>query len=146
MFQAWAMRYSDEVAPTHPLSVSVQASRLIRRDCRRPLDVPDMATQLRVTRTAMARSFWRHFGMSMREYQALCRLCEVLKTIERDKVDAAAHEAGFRSRKNFYRGFRKVVGMTSRQYRLLPPRARSHIVDKMAVTLYRGVSNSARLP
>src|SRR5688572_3582076 len=66
--------------------------------------------------------FRTHMGIGVRAYIARCRIERAAEAIQRgEKVEAVALEVGYRSKKNFYRQFRRRFGMTPGTYRRLAP-------------------------
>lgn len=67
--------------------------------------------------------FYRATGLSIREYTLFLRMTKAADELKRGvKVEAVALLVGFRSRKNFYRQFKKWFGMTPTDLRV-PPRS-----------------------
>ena len=71
----------------------------------------------------------------MRDYVALARLAEALRAIPHNKVETAARDAGFKSRKDFYRAFKRFTGMTPSAYRNLPRERAQQLLDEATVAL-----------
>jgi AraC-like DNA-binding protein len=66
----------------------------------------------------LAKLFLLEMGMSVRAYIARARIERAARAIrEGEKVEAVALEAGYRSKKNFYRQFRRLFGTTPARYR-----------------------------
>jgi methylphosphotriester-DNA--protein-cysteine methyltransferase len=72
------------------------------------------------------------FGMSVREYQRLLRFVSVLADVRREKFDALALRAGYRSRKDFYLAFARLTGLTPFEYR--------HFSDEQALQIHEKAS------
>jgi methylphosphotriester-DNA--protein-cysteine methyltransferase len=66
----------------------------------------------------LGRLFRQQLGMSVRAYVALTRMERAARAIrDGEKVEAVALEVGYRSKKNFYRQFKRRFGTTPAKYR-----------------------------
>jgi AraC-like DNA-binding protein len=129
-FVDWSKNFLDALRRTHPPSAASQAAQVIRRQTHGPLNVPAVARDLHTTRTQLHRAFCREFGMSLREYHQLARLLEALdRVVEGEKIEAIAVSVGYRSKKNFYRAFHKLTGLTPTEFRSLPADHRSYVAE-----------------
>ena len=61
----------------------------------------------------------------MHEYQQLARIVASLDKVRSTKIDATARDVGYDSTKNFYSAFRRLIGKTPREYRMLPDKEAS---------------------
>lgn len=68
--------------------------------------------------------------MSIREYHGRRRVLTALEAVVDGKSEAAALGVGYRSRKNFYRPFRRCTGLTPTEFRRLSVERREHIVNE----------------
>jgi AraC-like DNA-binding protein len=74
----------------------------------------------------------------MREYQSSVRVLMALDMAGQQKVIVVARELGYRSTKNFYRMFFKLVGRTPTQVRALPKSEVQLIVNDVWMRLRPG--------
>ena len=130
-FVNWAAAFSAELARTHPPSAATRAARLIREQYQRPWSLPELARRFHVTPPQLRRAFQREFGMSVREYQRTLRLIEALPQVPTGKIDAIALKVGYKSKKNFYRAFQRVAGLTPTAFRKLPRERAMHLIDSI---------------
>jgi len=67
----------------------------------------------------LRRSFKALTGFTIREYQAELRLREALRLLEQSdlKIEAIAHEVGYRSKKGLYQVVHERVGLTPLDFR-----------------------------
>jgi two-component system response regulator YesN len=66
----------------------------------------------------LGKLFRREMGITVRAYIARARVERAARAIrDGEKVEAVALEAGYRSKKNFYRQFRRLFGTTPARYR-----------------------------
>ena len=81
--------------------------------------------------------------MALPEYLRRVRLLHALRTLidEGGKIEPVALEVGYRGKKNFYRVFRQLTGLTPAQFRDLPAAAARQIVENNRLALL----GSARL-
>jgi len=130
-FLSWVTAFSVELARTHPPSAATRAARVIREHYQRPLSVTALARRFHVTPPQLRRAFQREFGMSLREYQRTMRLVEALPQVATGKIDAIALKVGYKSKKNFYRAFQHVAGLTPTAFRNLPHERAMQVIDSI---------------
>lgn len=87
------------------------------------LSLKDVATQLQVSPQILSLVLNRHANMSFYDYINSLRIAHATELLLRpDKANtkllAISDEAGFNSQATFYKHFRKIQGMTPKQYRL----------------------------
>ncbi len=102
-----------------PSSLHVrQMLALIDERSAEPLSLATFARSLNRQAGYLGRLFRQEIGVGMREYLARLRLDRAAGLI-RDgvKVEAVSLEVGYRSKKNFYRQFRRRFGTTPGLYR-----------------------------
>jgi len=116
--------------PSTP-SAATRAARVIREHYQRPLSVTALARRFHVTPPQLRRAFQREFGMSLREYQRTMRLVEALPQVATGKIDAIALKVGYKSKKNFYRAFQHVAGLTPTAFRNLPHERAMQVIDSI---------------
>ncbi|MGH9349981.1 MAG: helix-turn-helix domain-containing protein [Vicinamibacterales bacterium] len=102
-----------------PLSLHVRRMlALIEERSAEPLSLATFARALNRQAGYLGRLFREEIGVGMREYLARLRLERAARMIrEGVKVEAVALEVGYRSKKNFYRQFRRRFGTTPALYR-----------------------------
>jgi len=119
-FQEWSAQFFRELDRWHPETAARRASEFLRRQCSGTWSVATLAREHKVSPSQLRQSFKREFGLSVREYQRLARLVRALEDVRRHKVEAVALAVGYRSKKNFYRAFLSVTGLTPTAFRKLP--------------------------
>ena len=67
----------------------------------------------------MRKAFHVEFGRSPREYHTALRLLKAIEDIGVGKVEGVALGVGYKSKKNFYRMFRSLTGLTPTGFRQL---------------------------
>jgi AraC-like DNA-binding protein len=87
------------------------------------LSLKDVATQLQMSPQILSLILNRHANMSFYDYINSLRIAHATELLLRPdktktKLLAIADEAGFNSQATFYKHFRKIQGMTPKQYRL----------------------------
>jgi AraC-like DNA-binding protein len=87
------------------------------------LSLKDTATQLQVSPQVLSLVLNRHANMSFYDYINSLRIAYATELLARPdkaktKLLAIADEAGFNSQATFYKHFRKIQGMTPKQYRV----------------------------
>lgn len=87
------------------------------------LSLKDAATQLQVSPQVLSLVLNRHANMSFYDYINSLRIAHATELLKRPdkakhKLLAIAEESGFNSQATFYKHFRKIQGMTPKEYRL----------------------------
>jgi AraC-like DNA-binding protein len=82
-------------------------------------DVRAVAAHCAMDQTGLRRLFKEAYGLSMREYHTVLRVCRAARLFAEgtEDVSAVARLVGYRSEKNFYRAVREVTGLTPAQLR-----------------------------
>jgi AraC-like DNA-binding protein len=90
-----------------------------------------------VTASRLNRAFIREHGYAVPEYQRRVRLLNALEKINegRVKIEAVALGVGYHSKKNFYRTFQRLTGLTPTRFRHLSRTARIDVIDGMRLSL-----------
>jgi AraC-like DNA-binding protein len=130
-FLGWVHAFSEALIRTHPPSPARRAARLIRNDYRQLWTVDTLARRIHVTPSQLRRNFQREFGVSVWEYQRKMRLIEAIARVPTDKIDAISLEVGYKSKKNFYRAFQDVTGLTPTAFRNLSEERALHVVESV---------------
>jgi methylphosphotriester-DNA--protein-cysteine methyltransferase len=77
-----------------------------------------IAKRFGVSASAAAASFRATFGISVRHYVTELRVSRGIELVVSGmKVEAAARDVGYQSRKNFYAAVRRVTGATPTSFR-----------------------------
>jgi AraC-like DNA-binding protein len=83
-----------------------------------PLTLARVAAALGCARSQVAAAFTHHLGETMHRYLARVRIRRAVEQIvEGDKIESVMLAVGYRSKKNFYRQFRREIGDTPAVYR-----------------------------
>jgi len=116
----------DAFDRTHHLPAAANAKELIEAHFAEPLDVKRLARMMGCHPVRLRSTFKKELGMSMREYQTRLRIHHAAKLlVESDlKIDAIMLTVGYRSRKNFYQAFRRLVRATPSALRRHRPTGR----------------------
>jgi AraC-like DNA-binding protein len=135
-FLRWSRAFFAELYERHPPSAAKQASRLIQKDYRLPLSVPGLARHLHVTASQLRRAFHREFGMGLRDYCGAVRLLAAIERVMQEKTESTALEVGYKSKKNYYRNFKKLTGLTPTEFRRLSEERRRRLVEAIRSRLH----------
>jgi len=120
-FAVWMTTFVAIYNRTHPPTLAEQAARFIRQRASKRMGAASVATKCACTVPTLRRAFRRRYGVSLREYQRIARVTFAVPLVRDDlKIEAVALEAGYRSKKDFYKVFRQVTGLTPVQFRNLP--------------------------
>jgi AraC-like DNA-binding protein len=91
---------------------------LIETGLSKPLSIKVMASAIGRDPASLGTLFRERMGITVRRFIALRRIICAAESIRQGvKVEAVALEVGYRSKKNFYRQFRRHFGMTPGAYR-----------------------------
>lgn len=95
-----------------------EAKRLVVARCREPIGLAQVAREVGVHPSHLARELRRHFGSSVGEMVRRARIEHALRRIHAaDSLAELALECGFADQSHFTRCFRKLVGTTPARYR-----------------------------
>jgi AraC-like DNA-binding protein len=113
-FLIWARHFRTELHRVHPVSPARLAAAFIREPDGERADAASLAAMLGVSPRQLRRAFLQTFGVPLPDYLRRARLLRALEVMaaQPGKVEPVALEVGYRSKKNFYRVFRQLVGMT----------------------------------
>jgi AraC-like DNA-binding protein len=136
-------RLAQAYAEAHPVSSARACARAIRRQPSIGWTLCEIAKDLGIAQRMLAREFHDEYGMSIREYVHLARINaafpELIDTAT--KIEGIAFEAGYRSKKDFYRVLRRLFHVTPIELRRMPPLERVRLARMMAERL-AGSNNS----
>ena len=126
VFRRWSEDFFKMYERHHPETAADRVARLIREQPDRTWTLASLARLAAVSPHGLARRFRREYEMSVRAYQHLCRMHAMLARMSADtKIEALALEAGYRSRKDFYRVLRQTMQLTPALLRRLTPDERA---------------------
>jgi AraC-like DNA-binding protein len=136
-FLEWAQRFRTELYRVHPVSPARRAAVLVRERTGIRLDAAGLATMLGVSPRHLRRAFVATFGVPLPEYVRRARVLRALEAMaaEPRKVESVALDVGYRSKKDFYRAFRQLAGMTPTAFMKLAPQSAGDLIDRMRLTL-----------
>jgi transcriptional regulator GlxA family with amidase domain len=97
-----------------------------------PLNVADLARRVSSSKCQLQRAFSRELGISAHDYHRLTRIISALEHILAcDKIEAVALQVGYRSKKNFYRAFHHLTGLTPTQFRAVPGERAMQLIERL---------------
>jgi AraC-like DNA-binding protein len=131
-FARWVRMFYGELSRTHPPSSAHQAAAVVRDRFSETWRVDILARRLRTTSARLRDEFRQEYGMSIHDYQRVVRTMRALDRVVDQKVEAVAYAVGYRSKKNFYRAFSTVTGLTVHSYRRLSPEQSRKVRDAVA--------------
>jgi two-component system response regulator YesN len=112
-----------------PRRVGVRSSlvedvvQFIHRHYAESVTIGGIASALGQSRRQVVTAFRREMEQTINEYLTHVRMRHAVELIRQGcKIEVVSLMVGYRSRKNFYRHFKAVVGMTPRTYLLAVPR------------------------
>jgi AraC-like DNA-binding protein len=127
----WIDAFSAELLSTHPPSAASRAARAIRDQYQLPWTIAVLARRFDVSPSQLRRNFQREFGVSVQEYHCTMRVIKAMTLVSTDKIEASALKVGYKSKKNFYRAFQEVTGLTPTAFRNLSEERALHLVESI---------------
>jgi AraC-like DNA-binding protein len=118
-FESWQQAFFKALDLAHPATLGSSIGLLVRRDFKSRWNLARLATHFKTTPSTIRKSFRRKFGRSVHEYQQLARIVASLDAVRSTKVEPIARGVGYHSTKNFYNAFRRLIGRTPKEYRML---------------------------
>lgn len=119
-FDSWQRAFFGALDVAHPSTLGSSIGLLVRRDFRSRWNLARLARHFKTSPSTIRKSFRRKFGRSVHEYQQLVRIVASLDDVRSTKIEPIARGVGYHSTKNFYSAFRRLIGRTPREYRMLP--------------------------
>ncbi len=118
-FHRWASRFAFELQSAHPQACVHGAEHFLKQHYQEKLALDPLAQQLRCSSAYLQRTFKDVTGFTLREYQSELRLREALRLLDTTdlKIEAIAHDVGYRSKKDLYRVVQARVGCTPLEFR-----------------------------
>jgi AraC-like DNA-binding protein len=118
-FECWQRAFFGALDFAHPSTLGSSIGLLVRRDFRSRWNLARLARHFKTSPSTIRKSFRREFGLSVHEYQQLTRIVASLDAVRSTKVEPIARGVGYQSTKNFYSAFRRLIGRTPKEYRML---------------------------
>jgi methylphosphotriester-DNA--protein-cysteine methyltransferase len=137
VFAEWATALASAFADTYPPSQAEQAASAIREHSTRTWRVTELAALVGISPAQLRRAFFREHRMRLPEYQRRVRMLRAIEQIaaNQSNIESVARDVGYRSKKNFYRSFRKLVGFTPTEFRQLPSRRKRDVIESTMLSL-----------
>jgi AraC-like DNA-binding protein len=128
----WLESFTRELVRSHVKEEASRAAEIIRAEYEKPVTAAALAPRVGVSVVQLERFFRVQFGLSLRDYREHARIVTALQDLDRidtNKIEAVALQVGYQSKKNFYRAFETVMGMTPAAFRQLLPEERRQQID-----------------
>jgi AraC-like DNA-binding protein len=144
-FRDWLLAFSDAYLRRHARTGAERAALLIRRAPARRWRVADLAAQVATSSRSLRHEFQSTYGTTVGAYVHLARIYTLLPELDSTstKIYVVAEEAGYRSRKDFYRVTRRILQMTPGRYRRLSLECRRSIRRTLQARLFCRAEQSA---
>ena len=141
-FLRWLQDFIHACALAHPPTRSEQAANALRAEVGRPFHIRDLARQLGCTSQALRKDFQRCYAMTPREYAHLARLVRLMPLVVAGSVknEALASEAGYKSKKDFYKYFKQLTGMRPSELRRISREDADQLLLLARARLFQGLS------
>lgn len=140
-FESWQRAFFNALDLAHPSTLASSIGLLVRRDFRSRWNLARLARHFKTSPSTIRKSFRRKFGRSVHEYQQLARIVASLDAVRSTKIEPIARGVGYHSTKNFYSAFRRLIGRTPKEYRLLPDEEASLLKTVASQQLTRDTQN-----
>ena len=148
MLGHWVDSLAQAYAEAHPVSSARVCARQIRRQPSHGWTLCEIARDVGIAPRLLAREFRDEYGMSVREYVHLARINaafpELIDTAT--KIEGIALEAGYRSKKDFYRVLRRLFQVTPVELRHMPTLERVRLARMIAERLAGANGSHRRRP
>jgi AraC-like DNA-binding protein len=138
-FHAWIVDFFTELDRSHPSTVAGRVAQLLNHDYTTRWSVPALARRFRVPPALLSRAFKHEFGLTIHAYHELVRSAMAMEDLRCDKVEAVALQVGYHSKKDFYRAFKHVTGISVTDFRKLTPDRARQIHEKAQLEILRSV-------
>jgi len=130
--RAWIDGFVPVYQRNHAPTVATRAAERIRLKPAQKWTVATLARSLGVTRKTLSRDFRERFGIGPVDYLHAARVATALASIREPwKIEAIACLVGYRSKKDFYREFRRWTGLTPAAARMLSSESRRMLEASM---------------
>ena len=114
-----------EGKPSSPIDPGIsclsRAKEYIRAHFSESIGFTELANQFGISLSNMDHLFVKYFGIAPKKYQAMLRVAEVRKQLDRG-VPPSCIEAGFFDQAHLYRVFKQMTGVTPGEYQNGKPR------------------------
>jgi AraC-like DNA-binding protein len=135
-FLHWTEEFFSTYQRHHPPTPASRIARLIRQHPEQQWTLVSLSTAAGVPAGGLARAFRHEYAVGIREYVHLSRVSALLAQASSDvKIEAIALEAGYRSRKDFYRVLRQTLQTTPSLLRRLSPDQRLALQKRLRTRL-----------
>jgi AraC-like DNA-binding protein len=125
----WIVAFFVEFDRIHAPTIAERAARILRCDFTHRWTVTMLAGKLGAKTSALSSGFKREYGISIKEFQRRLRICAAIERVRSEKIETIALEMGYRSKKDFYKGFVALTGMKPSEFRNVPPSRVSDIME-----------------
>lgn len=145
-FREWTAEFFQAYQRHHPRTAANRVARLIRQRPEQPWTSATLAILANVPARGLARTFRREYKVGIRTYVHIARVRALLARPSRldVNIDATALEAGYRSRKDFYRVLRQTLETTPSSLRRLLPDERIALQDGLSARLLQRMPRRRR--
>ncbi len=138
IFDDWATDFFVAYS-RHWSSPEDRAASLIRAAPLKAWTLAEVSNQVGHPERRVARAFAQRYGTTIRTYAHIARMHRLLLGGVGDtKIDVVAAEAGYRSKKDFYRALAQVLQLTPTELRRLTPAQRAAVRGELEVRLITG--------
>lgn len=134
IFSGWLGPMQRTFLSEHPPTISEQAALLVRKEPARRWKLSETAATFGTPARRFAIEFQHVFARPFRDYVHLVRLSRALPEITEDgnKVEAAALNVGFKSKKDLYRACAKALRTTPAKLRRLETSDRTKLYGSLS--------------
>ena len=128
-FERWIDGFIVEFSAHHVPSAASRAAQVIRTEFDQSITVDGLARRFGVNAQRLRRQFREEHGTSIPAYKGAVRMFAAIQQVATTNIDAVARGVGYKSRKNFYRAFRNLTGLTPTAFRELPTETMTALMD-----------------
>jgi AraC-like DNA-binding protein len=139
-FREWMKAFLAYFGREHPVTSSARAAALMRADPLKTWRLMDLARAVGTRPARLRQEFQQLFGMRPAAYLQLIRASRAVSLLRTaTKVEVAAWEVGYRSKKDLYAALKRWVGSTPAELRALSDDERNWLERQLRIQCVNGI-------
>jgi len=131
----WVEQFFEDLKRAHVVSPIERVAAQLRSHPCATWTAERLGALVAMDPARLTRHFRQRYGQSPKEYQAVARVVRALGLVNQHKVEAVSTHVGYASKKDFYRAFVRVTGMTPSSFQSLSPQEARDVVERATLRL-----------